>query len=79
MFLLYLGNLGRKDIVSPFPLKYLKMGVLFGQSPLIYLILELQRYPSYYALRKERVHSKPNCPRPLPLFARTSQTASASK
>ena len=28
-----LGNLGRKDIVSPFPLKYLKMGVLFGQSP----------------------------------------------
>ena len=38
------------------------MGVLFGQSPLIYLILELQRYPSYYALRKERVHSKPNCP-----------------
>ena len=32
MFLLYLGNLARKDIVSPFPLKYLKMGVLFGQS-----------------------------------------------
>ena len=45
------------------PLEIPKNGGFYSVNPsLIYLLLELQRCPTYYALRKACVHSKPNCP-----------------